>query len=388
MSLLRRLLSGTYRRGRIAEARGFYRDAAALYAASGAETDAARALAQAAERCESVDEAVSTYKDALRWTKPGDPLRRELLAHFGVRVLRRARVEGATTESERRLLAEAAEALTTAERFLPAADAWELLGDWERTASCLERAGEIERLEALLTTKGRESESRRSQGLALDAYRAALEVGARAEALEQLRVARTFARDDALLGGLIRDLEARRPMDRAVRLRIGRSTEVVCIGGLPVTLGREGPFALRGALLSRQHARVSREGEQVRVEDLESRNGTRIGGVPIASSLAVDAPFDLGLGDDVELRVEAHGRAGLSLRVDRGLDRGLFALASSEPIEVPGTALRVTFPSSWAAVFASRERPLRLDGRHCAAPIELLVGDVLEVDGTRVEVVA
>ncbi len=388
MSVFRRLLSGTYRRGRIAEARGFYRDAAALYAAAGAEGDAARALAQAAERCEGLDEALATYKDALRWTKPGEPLRRELLANFGGRVLRRARAEGVTTESERRLLGEAAEALAEAERFASAADAWEMLEDWERTASCLTRAGEIERLEALLATKGKESESRRAQALALDAYRAALDVGARAEALRQLELARRLAPDDPLLGDLLRDLEARRPSDGSVRLRVGRSSEVVCLGALPVALGREGPFALRGASLSRRHALVGREGGQVRVEDLGSRNGTRVEGVPIDASLSLDAPFALGLGDEVEVRVALHGASGIALRVEKGLDRGLEAFASTEPIEVPGTRARVAFPASWATVEASRERPVTLDGRRCAAPVELLSGDVVEIEGVRIEVLA
>ncbi|MBC7172105.1 MAG: hypothetical protein H5U40_06760, partial [Polyangiaceae bacterium] len=174
MSVLRRLLSGAYRRGRIAEARGYYRDAAAFYAASGAEADAARALARAAERCDDLDEALATYRDALRWTQAGEPLRRELLANFGSRVLRRARLLGASTESDRRLLAEAAAALTEAERFVMAADAWEILGDWDRTASCLERGGEIERLEALLAAQGAETDARRAQAQALDSYRAAL----------------------------------------------------------------------------------------------------------------------------------------------------------------------------------------------------------------------
>lgn len=389
MSVFRRLLSGTYRRGRIAEARGFYRDAAALYAAAGAEGDAARALAHAAERCESVDEAVATYRDALRWTKSGAPLRRDLLAKFGARVLGRAKVEGARTEAERRLVGEAAEALAEAERFLAAAEAWDLLGEWEKTAECLERGGEIERLEALLAAKGKESDARRAEGLALDAYRAALETGARAEALRQLGIARANAPHDPSLGALERDLVGRRPKDGAVRVRIGRDRELVCVGALPIELGREGRFPLRGASLSRSHARLDRAGDDVRVEDLGSRNGTRIGGMsidPSGAPLTVAMPVSLGLGDDVGIHVAALGARGLALRVDAGLDRGLGALVSPDPIELPGTPFRISFPGAWATVHATRERPAVLEGRSCAAPIEVLAGDVIQMDGAILEV--
>ncbi len=386
MSVLRRLFSGTYRRARSAEARGEDRDAAALYAATGAGLDAAKALAQAAERCERLDEALALYRDALRWAPSGDPLRKELLGHFGGRVLRRARAEGVTTEGERRLLAEAAEALCEAGRFLPASDAFEMLGDLERVAGCLEQAGEIERLEALLTTQGRESEARRTLDRHLEAHRAAMAVGALVEARRHLAEAERLAPGDPLLGEVTRELEARLLRPYAVKLALDAGEVLVCLGRLPVELGREGAMPLRGASLSRRHARVSRAGERLVVEDLGSRNGTRLEGVPIARAIEVEPPIVLGLGDDVALDCALAGADGLALRVARGLDRGLAALASASTLALPVGGLALAFPGGWATLLASRERPVTLDGQSCVAPVELLTGDRIEVEGARVEV--
>jgi hypothetical protein len=387
MSVLRRLLSSTYRRARIAEARGEYRDAAALYAASGAELDAAKALAQAAERCDQHEDALATYRDALRWAPVGHAVRKELLGHFGGRVLRRARREGLATEAERRLLTEAAEALFEAGRFLPAADAYEMLEDGERLALCLERAGEVERLEALLTDQGRASEARRNLDRLLEAHRAALQAGARAEARQLLGEAARLAPGDPLLGEVTRELEARLPSPYVVKLSLPADGMLVCLGRLPIELGREGAMPLRGASLSRRHARVGRSGEQVTVEDLGSRNGTRLGGIPIGARVVVDAPVEIGLGDDVALRCVLAEDDGLRLRVERGLDRGLTALASSSTMMLPvGEGVSLGFPGGWATIFASREHPALLHGRACVAPIELLIGDRLELGGAQVEV--
>jgi hypothetical protein len=387
MSVLRRLFSATYRRARIAEARGEYRDAAALYAAAGAELEAATALAHAAERCERLDDALGTYRDALRWAPPGSALRKELLGRFGGRVLDRTRRQGVASQAERRLLAEAAAALDEAGRPLDAAAGYELLGDWERVAGCLERAGEVERLEALLTRRGQESEVRRTLDRHLAAHRAAMEVGARAEARRLLEEAAALAPGDPLLGEVMRELEARRPRPHAVRLSLAEERRViVCLGEVPVELGREGALPLRGASLSRRHARVGRVGARLVVEDLGSRNGTRIGGVPIEGAVEVEPPVELGLGEDVTLRCALAGDGGFVLRVERGLDRGLTALVSASPVTLPAGDVALGFPNGWATLYASRERPVLLEGRRCVAPIELLSGDRFEVLGARLEV--
>ncbi|HTN87436.1 MAG TPA: sigma 54-interacting transcriptional regulator [Sorangium sp.] len=88
----------------------------------------------------------------------------------------------------------------------------------------------------------------------------------------------------------------------------------------PVTIGRTAPASLRieDPTLSREHARFSLAAGRVRVEDLGSRNGTRIAGRRVKEA-------ELEIGDEVVLggvlvRIEALGTAGGPLGIE-GEDR-------------------------------------------------------------------
>ncbi|WP_438007479.1 sigma 54-interacting transcriptional regulator [Sorangium sp. So ce321] len=88
----------------------------------------------------------------------------------------------------------------------------------------------------------------------------------------------------------------------------------------PVTIGRTAPASLRieDPTLSREHARFSLAGGRVRVEDLGSRNGTRIAGSRVKEA-------ELEIGDEVSLggvlvRIEALGTTGGPLGIE-GEDR-------------------------------------------------------------------
>ncbi|KYF93010.1 Fis family transcriptional regulator [Sorangium cellulosum] len=88
----------------------------------------------------------------------------------------------------------------------------------------------------------------------------------------------------------------------------------------PVTIGRTAPASLRieDPTLSREHARFSLADGRVRVEDLGSRNGTRIAGRRVKEA-------ELEIGDEVVLggvlvRIEALGAAGGPLGIE-GEDR-------------------------------------------------------------------
>jgi pSer/pThr/pTyr-binding forkhead associated (FHA) protein len=61
----------------------------------------------------------------------------------------------------------------------------------------------------------------------------------------------------------------------------------------PVVIGRnaESDFVIRDATVSRRHAAIHREGYAWFVEDLKSKNGTRVNGVPV-DGRAVIAPGD------------------------------------------------------------------------------------------------
>jgi len=79
----------------------------------------------------------------------------------------------------------------------------------------------------------------------------------------------------------------------------------VALGSGVTIVGRDGEADVRinDPSVSRRHARIVVEGSQVRVEDLESKNGTRVGGVPLSRPTRVE-PGDIVMFGAVEARFE------------------------------------------------------------------------------------
>ncbi|WP_437291954.1 sigma 54-interacting transcriptional regulator [Sorangium sp. So ce406] len=138
----------------------------------------------------------------------------------------------------------------------------------------------------------------------------------------------------------------------------------------PLTIGRTAPASLRIAdpTLSREHARFSLAGGRVRVEDLGSRNGTRVAGRRVKEA-------ELDVGDVVFLgglvvRIQALGTTGEPLGIegeDRLRRRVDEELARAEQFRRPFTLLFVravhsvsvgTDESPWIEVLRARLRPV------------------------------
>lgn len=395
MSFLRRVFDGTYRRARRAEGRGEYRVAAELYAEAGADAEAGEAWLFHAARLTGVDERVAAYRDALRWFPEGSPRAREVAGHIGMARLEDAQRRGVHTADDRRLLEEAAAHLEQGERPAYAATAYELLGLRDAAVRCLEAAGEIERLEALLEQGAREAAGERERRSAVRDYEVAMVVGHRREAMAalervtagaRLRGAQTDGTGDAEVRDLMRRLEARRTPPLRCGLRVG-GVSVSLFGALPVTLGREADVCVRGTGVSRAHCRVSLGAGGFVLEDLGSANGTLVKGVPLGAPLPLTGPTDVGLGDDVSLRIEPSPEA-LTLRVLSGLDSGAVALVGQGALVLPGANAQVRFEGGYGVLTGLPGATVQLDGQRCVAPVDLLREDVLSVDGVRVEVVA
>ncbi|WP_434048523.1 MULTISPECIES: sigma 54-interacting transcriptional regulator [Sorangium] len=138
----------------------------------------------------------------------------------------------------------------------------------------------------------------------------------------------------------------------------------------PLTIGRTAPASLRieDPTLSREHARFSLASGRVRVEDLGSRNGTRIAGRRVTEA-------ELDVGDQVFLggvvvRIQALGTMGEPLGIegeDRLRRRVDEELARAEQFRRPFTLLFVravhagsvgTDESPWIEVLRARLRPV------------------------------
>ena len=435
MGLLRRLFDPAYRRARTLEADGAYRMAAEGYASAGAFEEATRAVLALAVESVDADERARAFEDALRWMPADHPRRGEVegrLEGIAFAAARgRAQADGARglDSADRTRLARLARRFEDAGRAAEAAEAFELLGDREGLLRCLAAAGEVERLERLLEGETDREDFERRIAALVDAHRLALVVGARREALaaivEAEAVARRWVQTNASaraaenpfdplesaptagqaavaeLAAIRERLRLRFPAPYRLQLALrfdgnvsvpkpvaaggmaasagGAAARLVCVGRDDMVLGRVGAdLDLRGASVSRRHARLVLRGNGFVVEDLGSRNGTWVAGVPITGAVALEGGTDLGLGEDVTVRIERHG-AGARAVVVRGLDCGLVAWVGTAPMALVNGLASITFPDGHATLRGAEGVTVTLEGQRCVAPIELLKDDHLEV---------
>ena len=110
-----------------------------------------------------------------------------------------------------------------------------------------------------------------------------------------------------------------------------------------------------------------------------------IGGVPAGSEVRVRGATEVGLGDDALLALRPL-KGQVEIIVRRGLGRDARCRFGGRVLRLEGVEGEFRFEAGWVLFAADPERDLLLDGQRCTAPIELLSGDVMEVEGRRVEV--
>jgi hypothetical protein len=107
--------------------------------------------------------------------------------------------------------------------------------------------------------------------------------------------------------------------------------------------------------------------------------------VPIAGEIALSGPTEIGLGDDVLLRVSP-GDRGIAIEVTRGLDRGERVTVGEKELRVAGIDATFAFVGDRAVMTPDPGTMVDLGGQSVRAGIDLLIGDVIRVGDTRFEV--
>lgn len=381
MSLLRRLFSADYRRGLAAEAAGEYREAAKAYALAGDRPKVAEMHLLAADRAGGYDARLAELRAGVRWADGEHDAAKEMLARLARAMLHLVRQQGTVTEGDRAVLREAAALAIRAEDFATAGECQERAGDETAAAEAYQKAGEVDRLEAILGREEKRRREERQQRDGFDEYQLALAGGERGVARGALLACLELA-PSAELAHLVDELDRRRPGEGSLLLRQGER-RIRYAGRFPLTLGREAgsSVVLRDSGISRAHAEIHCRDGRFWLRDLGSKNGTRLAGLRLDGEVPLDGEGALEIGDRCALRFAVRGER-LELEVDKGLDRGLQVVASPAPIPIaPGVELRFILagPGRLGPALYTQGPPLWLDGNRAGARIELLLGDAIEI---------
>ncbi len=383
------MFSADFRRAVAAEAAGDYSEAARAYALAGEHAKVAEMHLLRAERASSPEARLQELRAAVRWADPEDPDGKAARRRIARALFLWAKNAGVVSDGDRQVVREAAALFAEAGDHSGAGECHEFIGDELQAAESYQRAGDLERLEAVLQ---REEVRRRHKHRVTDAfeeYRLQLAGGERDQALAAIRVAVEEAGDGDKSGyrRQLEQLEARLLADGKVTLRSG-GKDVVYAGTFPLSLGRESicHVVLRDAGISRRHCEVVLSGASFALRDLHSKNGSTLGGVPIApgGTLPLDGEGELGVGEHCGMRFRTRGDL-LELEVTRGLDRGMHILASAKPFPIGGVT-ELGFTDGRPRLSVRGGHGLHLNGVHAGGGVQLLHGDVVEVGAVKIEV--
>jgi hypothetical protein len=399
VSFLKRLFSADYRAAVAAEAAGNVELAAERYGLAGDREAAVRMHLARARRAGERAAEIAALHDARHWAGDDPELVRIASAALGKALHERALAEGVATARDRERIREAARLLGAGGDHATAGAAWEQIGDYQAAAAAYSAAGLVEQVEAALSAEELQHRAARDQQDAFADYQLHMRLGRRDDARADLQRAIAACGDRADAGEyrrLLDRLEADRITGGRMQLRSRRGGVLVICAVPVVALGRDGlcDLVLRAGGVSRRHAEieVTGEGDRFLLRDAGSRNGTTIGGMPIAGRVPLHGTGSFGLGEECTIEFETGGSPEqLRLAVTTGVDRGARLLAGADgdrlDLAPVGLPCDVVFAAGrpWVGKGAARE--LVLAGEPVGAGrVQVIRGDLLVVDGEELDV--
>lgn len=397
MGFFKRLFSSSYRAALNAEAAGQLELAAEQYARAGQNDAAARMHLERAKRATSAADEIEALRDALHWVPEDmEELRGQICASLGKALLAKAKAEGIGTERDRQRVEEAAGHLAACGDWAAAGQAWELIGNQAKAIKAYKQGGLIDRLEEVLESDEERSSAARSVREAFADYKVHHASGMRDEARDDLLRCVQHADRKGEYRRLLDELESSLITGGRVSLKPRQKKPVTVCCNTEILLGRDQlcDLLLRSGNVSRRHAEilVTPDGEaRFQLRDAGSRNGTRVGGMPISGTVPLLERGSFDLGDEYTIEYQVMG-ALLSLRVARGMDLGaqLLVGADKQAIDVTeqlGAPAQLRFERGRPFLLSTGPgAELSLNGEVCATQVQLIHGDLVVVGGREIEV--
>jgi hypothetical protein len=371
----------TSAQARAAELRGDLAKAAELYGEAGSDEEAARVIVLRGDAESDPRARLQFFTQASRLAPEGTTINKSARLKRAELLLALAG-DTAVSAVARHEVTEAARDLEAIGEPLKAAEAFARAGDREGEARALQAAGDVERLEFLLSEEQHKEKSSRARDQRTKDVDVMIESGRRREALTALDELLAQTPDDASLRERANGLRARRVMAPIVIIEAiaeGRTEleRYVLVTGDEVVIGRtEGAIKVPSNAVSREHLRLARVGDELRVRDLGSRNGTQLRGINLAGELPVNEGLDLKLGKEVPLRVAISKRLEGAVEIDVAGEKYLAFLG---PTRTPVKGLDlVTGPDGWIELDAHGRAAFTREVELVGRPT-LLVGDAISV---------
>jgi hypothetical protein len=130
---------------------------------------------------------------------------------------------------------------------------------------------------------------------------------------------------------------------------------------------------------------------QFTIADLESRNGTRLAGLPLLAAADVPAQAVVDFGDEAQFEIYRTDDV-VALRCNKGRDRGLVVVIAppDQPVALTpwGVAVQVEFRNGrpWLSPLAAGERVVFADQALGAVAVQLIRSDTFTVGAALYEV--
>jgi len=358
-------------RARTAELAGDLAQATALFAEAGRLDEAARVMVLRGDAEADPGARLRHYVQAAATAPDGSAASRVARRKRALLVVATAR-DGAVTATVRLDLAEAARDLEAIGEASEAAAAYALSGDVEGQARALSRAGEVEKLDALLVEQQRRDHEALASREAQDEMAMLVASGRRREAAAVAR-----ASTDEALRDRGRALEARRVSGRGARLTV-RGQQMMLVMGDEVVIGRVREAAtipVASPAVSRRHLSISRRGPDVVVRDLGSRNGTTLRGLLLSGELCVGERLELRLGREVPLVVEPSTEMAGATAIEIG---GVRYVAPLAPARLGIGRWRLEQgENDWLELVTEDDPPAFAGGLRLAQRVTLIAGDAI-----------
>lgn len=398
MSFFRRVFSADYRAAVAAEAAGNVDLAAERYALAGEHAGAVRMHLARAARAPTRQLELAALRDALRWASDAidEPeLRARAARALGFALWESAKAEGIATERDRNQVREAASLLVAGGDPATAGEALERIGDHAAAATAYSTGGLVERMEAALAKDDAGQQRAREEVDAFASYQTQLRVGRRDEARAELVRAIAAATSAGDYRRLLDQLDQALLTAGRVELHRRGKPVIVACAAPKIVLGRDPlcDLVLRTGGVSRQHAEIDRTldgSARYHLKDLDSRNGTTVGGLPLVGRVPLAGAGRFGLGDECTVDFEVDAGV-LVLRVAGGLDRGHALIAGDDGARLSlaglGLGLEVTFVRGRPHLAKGACKEVVFDGEPLGElRVQIIRGDRIVADGDEIDV--